>query len=189
MSRINKAQQHVGPIELTTEEGAIVSRINFNPTGREGPDLTDRNGDAVCSLVEALSARGAIPQHRLRFFTDPDYNPGGRGKSAKQIFEANGREGEDILRHNHFLKFLRYMIFGADLPAPVVDGLRQAAEDCGQVTSSDIEPLVRTARQLARAHIGRPDKAHDEFYKLALDLGLDPGVALRFRNAVRAIRS
>ncbi len=188
MSRINKTQRHVGPIELTAKESEIVSRINFNPTGREGPDLMDRNGDAVCSLVEALSARQAIPQHRQRFFTDPDFNPGGRGKSARQIFESNGCRGEDILRHNHFLKFLRYMIYGADLPASVVNGLRQAVEDCGQVTSSDIGPLVSAARRLARAHFGRPAEASEDFYMLALDLGLDPATALQFRNSVRAIR-
>ena len=188
MSRADEASRHVGAIELTTEEKAIASRINFGPTGYEGPDNTDKNGDAVCALLDLLMARQAIPVHRLKYFNDPGYNAGGRGKSHKQVFESNGCRGENILRHNHFLTFFHYMVYGAKLPAFVTDSLRQSVEDCGQVTSSDIGPLVRRARQLARSHIERPADAGEEFYKLALDLGFDPATARFFRNSVRAIR-
>lgn len=188
MNRANETQQHVGKIDLTVEENKIAEQINFSPTGREGYALTDINGDRVCALVKLLNDRGAIPLHRRRYFTDPAFNPGGRGKSNKEIFEAKGCFGEQILRHNHFLKFFRYMIYGANLPQPIIESMQEAVQDCGCVTSSDIQPLVKTARQLARAHLRRPNETSEEFYMLALDLGFDPQTALMFRNSVRAIR-
>ena len=62
-----------------------------------------RNGEAVCALMKSLIARKVIPELRVKWFTDPAYFPGGRGKSRQQVFERNGCRGEDIFRHPHFL--------------------------------------------------------------------------------------
>jgi len=64
----------------------------------------------MAGLTESLLERGAIPEVRLLYFTDPERNPGGRGKSRQQVFENNGISGTEIYAHGNFLKFLEYFI-------------------------------------------------------------------------------
>ncbi|HZC22783.1 MAG TPA: hypothetical protein VE866_05540, partial [Candidatus Binatia bacterium] len=43
----------------------------------------------MTELAEQLLQRKAVPEVRLRYFIDPECNPGGRGKSRKDVFEKN----------------------------------------------------------------------------------------------------
>ena len=65
---------------------------------------------------------------------------------------------------------------------------RAAVEDCGDVTSSDVVPLGKTARQIARSRGLQAREASEEFHKLALDCGIDAGYAVFIRDAVRKMR-
>jgi hypothetical protein len=60
--------------------------------------------------------------------------------------------------------------------------------ECGHVTSSDIVPLGTFTRQQTRAHRLDAARAAEEFYKLALDLGLGTGTAASIRDAVKRAR-
>jgi hypothetical protein len=176
-------------IELTAEERTLVGRIDFNPSSEiHDADYWLSVGTAAHKLMESLIARKAIPEVRTKFFTDPVFNIGGRGRSRFQIFEKNGTRGDAIFRHPHFLKYLHYFLYGPDLPAKVVEAFQGKVAACGWVTSGDIIPLGKFARQLTRAHGLDAGNAAEEFYKLALDCGLDASDAHSMRDAVKKAR-
>lgn len=177
-------------IELPPEEIVMVDAIQFDPLAfGDNHQAFNENADLAYRLITSLLERDAIPGQRIRYFTDPKYNPGGRGSSRKQSFERNGTRGDAMLRHPHFLKYLRYFIHGANLPSSILTAFAQAVEDCGPITSGDIAPLGATARLLARSHRLEPKTAADEFYKLCLDLDLGPDGAGSIRSSVQQLRS
>jgi hypothetical protein len=138
--------------------------------------------------MKSLIGRKAIPDVRSKYFTDPAFNVGGRGRSHAGVFEKNGTSGEAIFRHPHFLTYLHYFLYRPDLPPPVIEAFRKKIADMGLITSSDIVPLGAFARQLARAHsLGGGDPA-EEFYKLALDCGLELYEAQSIRQSVKSVR-
>src|SRR5690606_31750323 len=118
-------------IALTPEETLQFQQIVFDPLRIEGPEEARRNGDAVASLFNSLRRRNAIPEARIQYFTHARFNPAGRGKSRKAIFEKNGTRGDAIFRHGHFLRYFSYFIFGPDLPDTVRKGFRKEVDDCG----------------------------------------------------------
>ena len=115
--------------------------------------------------------RDAIPEERLNYWTDPDYNTGQLKASNKGVFERNGCTGQEIYTHPHFIPYLRYFLFGADLPDAVIAKFEEKVGNPCRVTSSDIVPVSKCARAHARQH--SLDRAHagEEFFKLCLDMG------------------
>jgi hypothetical protein len=176
-------------IELTANEKTLLEVIDFDVPPRNRDEKAVRSiSDAAHDLMQSLLERNGIPTVRLRFFKDPALNPSGRGRSPLQVFNSNGTRGSAVYRHGHFLKYLRYFLFGPDLPSSVIKGFRQTVYECGTVTSGDIIPLGNSARQQARAHKLDAGRAADEFYKLALECGLKVFEARSIRNAVKRAR-
>jgi hypothetical protein len=183
-------KQGLFSIELTAEEIALADAVQFDPLTFHGDHQAFlKNAELVCQLATSLLERDGVPEPRRRYFTDPEYNPGGRGRSRMGGFERNGTSGEAILRHPHFLKYLRYFIYGADLPVSALQAFKRAVEECGPITSGDIAPLGATARQLARTHRLEGGAAADEFYKLCLDLNMSPSNAASIRASVQQLRT
>ena len=172
------------------EEKALVAKIDFNPSSREphDPGYWNAVGEAALGLMRSLIERKAIPEVRTKYFTDPDFNFGGRGRSRAGIFENNGTRGEAIFRHPHFLKYLHYFLYGPDLPQQVIEAFRQKIADIGFVTSSDIIPLGSFARQLTRTNRLDAGDPAEEFFKLALDCGVKLYEARSIRDSVKAAR-
>lgn len=177
-------------LELTAEEQALLGRINFHSASPEEhePGYWNAVGDASLGLMKSLIERNAIPEVRTRYFTDPDFNIGGRGCSRAGIFEKNGTHGEAIFRHAHFLKYLHYFLYGPDLPPQVTESFQRKIAEIGFVTSSDIVPLGAFARQLKRANRLNASDPAEEFFKLALDCGLELHEARLIRDSVKAAR-
>jgi hypothetical protein len=180
-------QDFKAAIDLTPDERELVSKIDFNPASAEHHDAEYWRavGEASVALMRSLIARKGIPEIRTKYFTDPEFNIGGRGKSRAAGFEKNHTQGEAIFRHGHFLKYLHYFLHGPDLPPDVVEAFRQKIADIGFVTSSDIVPLGAFARQLARTHRIGGGEAAEEFFKLALELGLELHEARVIRDSVK----
>jgi|SRR5581483_558758 len=175
----------VTQVVLTESEKNLVDRIQFDPLKIEGGV---ERVQAVCSAARELALsllnRKAIPEHRIRFFKDPDYNIGGHGSSRQQIMERN-LNGKDFLASVHFLKYLQYFIFGPSLPAPLIDRFGEVVKNCGNVTSGDIIPLGDEAKKLVRKHGLESNNAAEEFYKLALECGLQEYEARSIRDRVK----
>jgi hypothetical protein len=174
---------------LTEEEQELLNGIVLRASElvRE-PALVVTNGDRVLALMKRLIARRAIPEARVRYFLDPNYNAGGRGQSRRAGFEGAGCYGDDIFRHTTFLKYLHYFLFGADLPSSVKADFSKEVAGCGPITSGDMQTLTKAARQLTRAKALEPKRASEEFYKLAIDCGLNSDSAGYVRKAVRQAR-
>jgi hypothetical protein len=178
-------------IELTTNEKELLAQIELDALALSNDyRVARKNGDLACELMHLLITRtGAIPVHRISYFTKAKYHIGGRGSSRQQIFERNGTADDEIFRHPHFLSHLRYFIFGPDLPSFIVDAFQERIAECyGHITSSDTLPLAKFARQQARTNRLDPRTASEEFFKLGLEYGLDPSQAVFIREQVRTIR-
>jgi hypothetical protein len=177
------------PIPLSQSEQALYDAIVWDVV-RAGHDAqrAREDGDRALALFRSLMDRDAIPEVRRRYFVDAEYNPGGRGRSRLQGFERNGRYGDDIIRHPHFLKYLRYFILGCELPDAVVQAFSGAVEDCGPITSGDVAPLAANARALVRRSHLDPRVAAEEFFKLTLDCGLGASGAAAIRTSVLTVK-
>jgi len=177
-------------IELTEREKVLVSHIDFNPsTSSHNADSWRPIADAMEELMRSLLERNAIPEARRKFFSDPTFFIGGHGSSHLRVFERNGTRGDAIFRHPHFVKYLRYFVYGPDLPKPVIEAFQQKVIDCGTpFTSGDSITLRDFARHLTRSHGLAAGDAAEEFYKLALDCGLDAGDARSVRDVVKKLR-
>lgn len=176
-------------IGLTSAEAELIESIKSNPIDTlNNVDAFHTNGTLVSQLTHSLLNRNAIPTQRLKYFTEPAYNIGGRGKSRQENFIRNAGGTENMIRHGHFLKYLRYFIHGANLPEDILTEFSNAVKECGNITSGDIDPLSKRARELIRTFNLVPKSAADEFYKLSLDLGLDPIDATSIYSSVLKIR-
>lgn len=123
----------LGTIELTGEETALLKDIDFDC--RSHDDLRRSCGRAG-ELAPILLRREAIPENRLRYFKDSEYNGGKR--SRMEIFIGNGTSGAEMFSHGNFLKYLRYFIHGADLPDQVKKEMAQVAGDPTHFTSGEL---------------------------------------------------
>jgi hypothetical protein len=114
-----------GPVALTDDERALIARIDFDPDqmrlhGRFY-DVIEESRAAAKEVTLSLIEREAIPKIRRAYFTDPALNVGLK-RSRIEVFEGNGTRGEDIFEHPHFLLYLRYFVFGPDLPKATIEG-------------------------------------------------------------------
>ena len=179
-------------IELTDEEEALVDAMDLhvsNPDHDEAHAAYEANKQPILALLESLGERGAIPEERLNYWNHPDYNTDRRLKvSHKGMFERNGCTGQEIYTHPHFIPYLRYLLFGADLPDAVIAEFEEKVGDPRWVTSSDIVPIGKCARDLARQH--RLDRTHapEEFFKLCLDMRLGLSTAASVMSSVKQLR-
>jgi hypothetical protein len=74
-------------IDLTDDEHSLLGQITFDwDFRRHDPEGFARNSEAVAQLITALLERSAIPEHRLKYFTDPDYRKGRIKGSRRDLF-------------------------------------------------------------------------------------------------------
>jgi hypothetical protein len=136
------------------------------------------------SLAQSLIARNAIPLIRVNYFVKPEYNLGNPRSSKKDGFERKGVTGEAIPKHPHFLPYLKYFIYGAELPEPLKQGFYSIKLD-----SFDDDDFIEKAWPKMKAyltanrHLDRNTIA-EEIFKLCLDLEVDLTYAKRLRNKI-----
>ena len=168
-------------IELTEAESEVLSGIELDALQVDCMQY-QRQAPLVLRLYESLKDRNAIPEVRQRYWADPEYRIGSGNQSHKGIFEKNGRRGVEIYTHPHFLQYLRYFLFGAQLPDPVIKEFEEIVGNPQWVTSGDVANITSGARRVARKY-GLQTEA-EEFYRLALDIGLSQSYARAVRDAV-----
>jgi hypothetical protein len=173
-------------IALEPAELAALAKIEMD-MGKLRHESAQTNAPAVVELMQMLIKRRAIPEVRVRYWQDPEYHNGRVKSSHKGLFERNGNKGNEIYEHPHFLPYLNYFLYGANLPATVKAALKAKVGNPEWLSSSDIVPLAKFARTLARQN-GLDRTADEEFFKLALDIGLPLYTAGAIRKAVAQIR-
>lgn len=173
-------------IELTEFETQ-----HFNTIKQLLPILNSDNWPQLCvaqvQLFQSIAGRKGFPVHRIEWFQNPSFNPGGRGKSRRKQFEENGTFGPEIIEHPHFTKYLNYFILGPFLPLPLMEEYSAFSKSLQPITSGDIEPLRKEARRLIRSYDLSSTEA-DEFYKLCLEIDIPEMYAESIRRAVLEVR-
>lgn len=178
-------------IPLTPTEEQLASNIDLRLSHRshdEAHAAYNANSGPILALLASLAERNGVPEHRLRYWNDVDYNPGRVKASRKGMFERNGCRNEDIYTHPHFIKHLRYILLGADLADPVIADFEEQVGNPEWVSLSDAIPLGKHARALIRQYGLEPQQASEEFFKLCLDLGLSLPVALSVMRSAKQVR-
>ncbi len=179
-------------IALTDEEQAFVDAVDLRmwPPGDEHYETCQANKSPILALVLSLIRRGGIPEERWKYWSDPAYRVDRSIKdSPKGVFEKNGKPDEDPYVHPHFIPYLRYFLFGVYLPGPVIEEFDEKVGNPAWVTSGDIVPLGKLARDLTGRYSLYRNGAALEFFKLCLDIGLGPDVARSVRRSVMQSRS
>jgi hypothetical protein len=154
----------VKPIELTPKETALRRQID-----EEFSSGKPYSGKAAHLLMKSLHTRGAIPEARLRNFTEPF--AGGRGKSHQDVFAQKGCRGEAIFEHPHFVKHLRYFMDGPALPPNTVEGFRKILIEDSGTSGMVMDQLCKFVRSETRRLGLEKDIAKEEFWRLAQELG------------------
>lgn len=110
----------IGQVHLTKAEQKLVGRLVLDHAGsvRLEYEETIANGELAATLMQSLIAHKVIPECRLRYFVDPEYNVSNSKSSKHSLFLRNARTDAEMYRHPHFLPYLRYFIFGANLQTP-----------------------------------------------------------------------
>ena len=175
------------PVALTTEEQALWDQIRrADARGASGSEWTPV-ADAMQILMESLLKRKAIPEIRIRLFTDPSLAEKG-ARSPKLVFEGYGRRGTAIFRDGNFHKYLMHFVEGPDLPRPAIEGLcRIMNEDAG--TSGMLMSQYKAhARDCVRRFDLDPRRAATEFFRLGIEIGMDKYDAEVLRRAAMSAR-
>jgi len=178
----------IGQIELTKAEQKLASKIVFDLVRLEYKQAIE-NGELAAALMQSLLDRNAIPENRLRYFADPEYNPGRSKSSLREIFLRNAGTTKEMYRHPHFaMYYLNYFVYGADLPLAVKEAFFAKTQE-HFVTRSQ---LVEFARHLVRSYnlVRYPQnyRLNDMFYQLALDCDCDESDARAVREAVMRVK-
>lgn len=178
-------------IKLTESEAARLAKIDLRVSHRnhdDGHAAYKANVQPILALLQSLSDRSAIPPERLNYWNDPRYHQGRIKASRKGLFERNGCSGADIYAHPHFIRHLCYFLFGADLPDDVITAFEEKVGNPQWVSSSDIGPIGKFARDLTRQYRLDKSDAPEEFFKLCLDMGLSLTTAESVMRSVKQIR-
>ena len=162
----------VKPIELTSEEAALRQQMEAE-FSHERP----YSGNSARLLLKSLHSRAAIPEARIRDFTDPV--PGGHGKSHKDVFEKNGRQGNAIVEDGNFVKYLRYFIDGPALPSVTIEGFRKILIEDSGTSGMVMDQLCRFVRAETRRLKLERHLARDEFWRLAQEVGYAHAATIR----------
>lgn len=171
-------------LALTEAETALVARIDLRddiPRNEDAHAIYLANCEPILELLESLHARKAIPAHRMALWNDPKLHPGNTKGSYQDIFSRNGSSGSEAYIHPNFKRFLRYFLYGADLPEAAIEEFEDQVGDPRWFSGSDIIDLAKKTRAIVRKYNLRQ---HDEeFLKLALDNGLSAYDAMSVRRA------
>jgi hypothetical protein len=170
---------------LTVSEEKLLEQIEFTGAPEDTQGASSRG--AAGKLAKSLFARRVIPKARLSYFVDAKFNVGST-LSRREQFERNGTRGDEILVHPHFLKYLEYFIFGPDLPTEAITALSDRVKEEEFISGSDIPELCDIVRRQTSRHRLAPRTAADEFFKLAIECGLDLSVARQIRDAAARVR-
>lgn len=172
-------------IELTAQEMEMVELLEpFILSLDEPHELRIAKLKASGHLMQRLLDRNAIPKIRIKYFTQSEYYLPASRKSRQQVFEHNGKSGSRIFEDPAFLKYLKYFIYGAELPWELKVDL-QAAKSNAYYEDEFVEDACSIAKVHRRLFLGDENLYAEEIFKHALDIGVELPVSKRLWEKVR----
>jgi len=174
-------------INLTEKEEELLAKIpSYNELANSSLEYEEwqEAANAMEELFNSLNERNAIPELRLKIFTEAEYAEKGR-KSVKEEFESNGTKGRDILRHGHFTEFIDYFVNGPILPKHLIEGFCKLANDYF-TQPEELRRFVRGGlKESSLTHYSVPT----QIFRLAVECNLQIYTAKTLRSeALAAIR-
>lgn len=172
-------------IDLTQDENRLYQRVlSFDLN--EDFETRISKLESVKDLTESLLKRKAIPEQRIKYFTDKELQTGRKHKSRQQDFESNGTKGDDIFRHPDFIKYLTYFIEGASIGSQHDIQIREiVAKNYYQDEAiEEIMYYLKSNSLLPSSKLDR-DELADELFKLAVDLKIETYYCHHLRSKVR----
>lgn len=178
-------------IDLTPSEEQILQSITFDTNqfvlGHRFVEVLRESARNAKTLTLGLLERSAVPSIRWAYFTEARYNVGSK-KSRAEVFESNGTCGEEIFGHAHFLNYLKYFIYGPDLPESTIFGFQKIVDDDRGTSGMIMDSLRKFVRSEVKRYHLDPKIAGEEFYKLALECGVSEHLARVVRDAAMQSR-
>lgn len=177
-------------IELTADERSLADEIDLEyiEEWRGDHEIFLKNGPVIIALMASLDARAALPAYWISYWTDPSCNPGRVKASRKALFQRGNESDQDIFSHPNFVSHLRFLLLGNELPAHVAKAFMQKAGNPEWVSARDAIDLGKSARRLARENQIPSHQAAEDFFKLALQMGIKTSAALVLRDALKKMR-
>lgn len=173
-------------IELTQQERLIWQRLAAHRFETSEFELNKVALSDQKWLIQELLKRDIIPEQRLRYFIDPEYNASKSKMSHQQIFERNGTKGEEVFDHPHFRKYLSFFIEGADLPATMKELLDERFELTQSEDFADLVYQYVLTNKKNLEIISGWDCA-EEIYKYLIDKGVVLWKAQQIRQKVKQL--
>lgn len=178
-------------INLTSDEEQILELITFDADqfalGHRFVEVLRKSARNAKTLTLRLLERSAVPSIRWAYFSEARYNVGSK-KSRAEVFESNGTSGDEIFGHAHFLNYLKYFIYGPDLPDSMIFGFQKIVEEDRGTSGMVMDSLRKFVRAEVRRHHLDPRTAGEEVYKLALECGVSEHLARVVRDAAMRTR-
>lgn len=172
-------------LKLTDKE-KVYYHIVF--TTELDPTWSKKNQEVFDSqklLMKSLLDREAIPDPRLKYFLDPEYNTAKTTLSRKQVFEKNGTRGDDILTHPHFKSYLEYFINGADMAEEVKEEAERLSNQKNIYDDISEALYVHVLKKKELYKLIHPrDWFAEEYYKLLIDYNVPPIMAKHYRGMI-----
>jgi hypothetical protein len=175
-------------IELNAQETEWVNTLGtFEISLSEDYEKRISKLETADLLARSLLSRSVIPEVRFNYFTKPEYNLSNPKKSHEEIFESNGTKGEEILSHPHFLSYLKYFIYGAELPGSLKSELAALKEN-HSYDDDFTEEAAPIIKKYFKSFGSERTAFAEEVFKLCLDLNVPLAYGKLLRDKVMSWR-
>lgn len=188
MTLENSLTQKIRVVELLPEELLLLKKIgDFSIDITWTYEIRQEILDASFNLSYSILKRNAVPFYRLRYFDDPKHNLSNPKRSRLDNFMEKLSSVDEIMKQPTFLKYLKYFIYGPDLPTRVVSELVKIKEEVfyDDEFFNNAKPLVSFFCR--NSPISKSSLA-EEFYKLSLELEIESGFGEQLRNYVMRLK-
>jgi hypothetical protein len=159
------------PVSLTSEEQKLLERLRSHFEEEDTPEQRRAMLVTEAALAKLLLDRNAIPQIRLDYFCEPEFQTDGSGRSHKERFEK-ASSANDPAAPGTFLRFLLYFINGPNLPEKMIASFYERLDGATNASRSLAYELGEYAKNAMR-YQGLDRNAPEEIFKLALEAGVD----------------
>ena len=173
-------------VSLNPGEQKLLGQITFG-LGHGNDEVLKKSCETASVLATLLLQREAIPEIRVRFFIDPEFNIGAK-KSRLQVFESDGITDHAVFSNLRFLEYLHYFIYGPKLSEQVINEFSNIAYPYEYISGGEIKDLRELVISLVYEYKLNPRDVACEFFKLALECGMDVYFAQSIKNTVSAIK-
>ena len=169
-------------VSLNPGEQKLLGQIIFG-LGHGDDEILKKSCEAASALATLLLQREAIPEVRVRFFIDPEFNIGAK-KSRLQVFGSDGITGRAVFSNPRFLEYLHYFIYGPKLPEQVINEFSNIAYPYEYISGGDIKDLRELVISLVCEYKLNSRNVACEFFKLVLECGMDVYFAQSIKDTV-----